>query len=81
MTTAAWPRAPARPARPSLIASLAFGSAVFLMLIYSQGWTMPLTGGGDETSESGLLRAMFLPAYAGAVGLMAMTPWTDVIRR
>ena len=78
MTTIAWPRAPARPARPNLIESLAFGAAVFLMLIYSQGWTMPLTGGGDETSESGLLRAMFLPAYAVAVGLMALTPWTVV---
>jgi len=46
-----------------------------MLLIYSQGWELPLVGGGDETADSELLRTLFLPAYAVGVALMALTPW------
>ena len=42
----------------------AFAAAVFMLLIYSQGWELPLIGGGDESAHSELLRTLFLPAYA-----------------
>ena len=50
-----------------------------MLLTYSQGWVRPLTGGGDESQESGLIRAFYLPAYAAAVGLMALGP-SNVVR-
>jgi hypothetical protein len=61
--------------RAGLWGAVGFGAGVFLLLIHSQGWELPLTGGGDETSDSGLIRALFLPAYAAAVLLLAMGPW------
>ena len=47
----------------------AFAAAVFMLLIYSQGWELPLVGGGDETAHSALLRNLFLPAYAVGIFL------------
>ena len=41
---AAFPRA--RPARWTLAETLAFAGAVFLLLTYSQGWELPMAGGG-----------------------------------
>jgi exopolysaccharide production protein ExoQ len=64
--------------RTGLLDAAAFAASVLLLLIYSQGWEMPLTGGGDETSDSALIRNLFLPAYAIAVVLFAMTPWNVV---
>jgi O-antigen ligase len=58
-----------------LIDMAAFAGAVVMLLIYSQGWETPLTGGGDEAGDSELLRTLFLPAYAVGVALMALTPW------
>jgi O-antigen ligase len=46
-----------------------------MILTYSQGWELPLTGGGDETGDSVLIRTLFLPAYAVGVGLLAQAPW------
>ena len=65
--------------RTNLLEQLAFGAAVLLLLIHSQGWELPLTGGGDETAESGLIRALFLPAYAAAVALLALNPWRNLV--
>lgn len=69
----AFPRA--QPARWNLTETAAFAAAVFMILTYSQGWELPLVGGGDETSDLGLIRTLFLPAYAAGVGLLALTPW------
>lgn len=75
MTVVAGRFAQARPARRSLTDVAVFAAAVLMVLIYSQGWQTPLTGGGDETAESELIRILFLPAYAIGIGLMALTPW------
>ena len=77
MTTIAAPRyeQPRTGAASGLVETLAFAAAVFLLLTHSQGWELPLTGGGDETSDSGLIRTLFLPAYGAAVLLMALSPW------
>jgi exopolysaccharide production protein ExoQ len=77
VTAIAAPRhAPARAGSASgVVETLAFAAAVFLLLTHSQGWELPLTGGGDETSDSGLIRTLFLPAYGAAVLLMALSPW------
>lgn len=66
----------ARPAteRWSRTEICAFAAAVFMLLTYSQGWQLPLVGGGDETAHSELLRSLFLPAYAAGVFLVALTP-------
>jgi len=60
--------------RWSLTEICAFTAAVFMLVIYSQGWELPLVGGGDETQHSELLRNLFLPAYAAGVFLVALTP-------
>ena len=70
-----FPRRARRASSVSLTEKLVFGAAVFMLLIYSQGWELPLVGGGDETANSELLRTLFLPAYAAGVALMALTPW------
>ncbi len=79
MTVVAAPFAQARPTRRSLVEIGAFAAAVFLLLVYSQGWETPLTGGGDETADSDLIRSLFLPAYAAGIGLLALTPWRTVL--
>ena len=73
----AFPRA--RPARWSFTETAAFAAAVFMILTYSQGWELPLVGGGDESGDSDLIRTLFLPAYAAGVALVALTPW-DTLR-
>jgi exopolysaccharide production protein ExoQ len=73
---AAFPRA--KPAGWSLIEIAAFAAAVFMLLTYSEGWELPLTGGGDESGDSVLLRTLYLPAYAVGVGLVALSPWNTV---
>jgi len=63
----------AKPARTGLLEPAAFAAGVVMLLIHSQGWELPLTG-GDESGDSALIRALFLPAYAAAVALMAFSP-------
>jgi O-antigen ligase len=71
---APFPRAARR--RRDWTETAAFAAAVFMMLTYSQGWVAVLTGGGDETGDSALIRTLFLPAYAAGVFLFALTPWS-----
>jgi exopolysaccharide production protein ExoQ len=66
---------PAEESRPTLLTVFAFAAGVFLLLTYSEGWMLPLTGGKDEAAQSGLIRAMYLPAYAAGVLLLALIPW------
>lgn len=68
----AFPRA--ERARWSLAERLTFAAAVVMLLVYSQGWEMPLFGAGDEVGDSALVRVLFLPAYAVGVALMAQAP-------
>jgi exopolysaccharide production protein ExoQ len=63
------------PAGSRLVDYTAFGVAVALLLVFSEGWELPLVGGGVETADSALIRNLFLPAYAAAVFLAALTPW------
>ena len=93
MTTFAAPRAALRAAvrppdqaehvdlrrrRLTLPTVAAFAGGVFMLLTYSQGWEMPLTGDQAEASQSALLRAIYFPAYAVAVGLLLAFPWTSL---
>ncbi|HEY1753628.1 MAG TPA: O-antigen ligase [Caulobacteraceae bacterium] len=68
----------ARPARWSLAEGAAFAAAVLMLLIYSGGWALPLAGGGDESGDSALIRALFLPAYAAGVLLLALAPGRSI---
>jgi exopolysaccharide production protein ExoQ len=68
----------ARPGRLDLIETATFVGAVFLLLTYSQGWVQPLLGGKDDAADSALVRALYLPAYAVGIFLMALTPWSLV---
>jgi exopolysaccharide production protein ExoQ len=64
----------ASPAR--LLERAAFVAAVGMLLIYSQGWELMLTGAGpeDAVADSSFIRALFIPAYAAGVALMALSP-------
>jgi exopolysaccharide production protein ExoQ len=70
-----------RPATAHLTAAsiATFSAAVFMLLIYSQGWEMPLLGENGNPADSGLIRALYLPAYAVGIGLLALTPWNVVL--
>jgi O-antigen ligase len=78
MTAVVAPFPRAAPRRMDWMEAAAFVAAVFMIFIYSQGWETPLTGGGDETGDSALIRTLFLPAYAIGVFLVALTPWSFV---
>jgi len=78
VTVVSGPFPRARPARWSVAEVVTFALAVLMVLIYSQGWETPLTGGGDETADSDLIRTLFLPAYAAGIALMALTPWRTI---
>jgi O-antigen ligase len=73
MTSSVVPFPRARPAPTSWTERAAFIAAVFMLLTYSQGWELPLTG--DDSGDSALIRTLFLPAYAAGVALIALSPW------
>ncbi|MGA0600624.1 O-antigen ligase family protein [Caulobacter sp. KR2-114] len=87
MTTVAAPRAGAgaypqpqaggQEARATLPVALAFAGGVFMLLTYSQGWEMPLTGENADASQSVLLRTAYFPAYGVALLLTLAIPWTS----
>jgi len=68
----------ASPASAGLADAAVFAAAVFMLLTYSQGWVFPLTGRSGASADSILIRAMFLPAYAAGVLLLALGPWRAV---
>lgn len=78
---APWPpgrqaTAPVRPA-VSLSEAIALSLAVLMLLVFSQGWQFPLTG--DATgADSTLLRIGILPAYAAALLMLLMSPFSAV---
>ncbi|MGH6958145.1 MAG: O-antigen ligase family protein [Caulobacteraceae bacterium] len=68
------PRRGPAGARLTLVEAGSFAAAALMLLIYSQGWEAPFFGAGQSVGDSAVVRAMFLPAYAIGVALMAQTP-------
>ncbi|MFA7261510.1 MAG: O-antigen ligase [Caulobacter sp.] len=68
----AWPAREAE--RTDLWDWLAFGLAVFIVLIYSQAWIAPVFGITIDDASSGAIRNIYFPAYAAGIGLLAMAP-------
>ena len=53
---------------------LTLAAAVAIFLIYSQFWVFPLLGDAGNPAASGLVRALYLPAYGAAALLFALSP-------
>ena len=69
-----WPTgASSRTRAAALPDALWFAVGVFVVLVFSQGWVMPVTGpdiGPDADPESsGLVRALYTPGYLAALAL------------
>lgn len=77
MTWAAAPWEAERPAarRIDVWDVAAFGVLVVSLLLYSQGWILPIFGARFDAASSAAIRNAYLPAYAGAVAILAMRPW------
>lgn len=54
------------------------GAALFLLLVYSQAWVFPLMGEQATAAEGGLIRVLYLPAYAAGFLLLAASPWASL---
>ncbi|MBP7704299.1 MAG: O-antigen ligase family protein [Caulobacter sp.] len=48
---------------------------VMSLLLYSQGWILPLFGSKFDAASSAAIRNAYLPAYAAGVVVLAMRPW------
>ena len=62
----------------------AFGAALFLLLLYSGGWELPLLGENATEAGSAILRVAYLPAYAAGFALIALEPgqaWRALLRQ
>jgi exopolysaccharide production protein ExoQ len=57
---------------------LALGAAVMMVVVYTQCWLMAVQG-DKAAADSGLVRALFFPAYAGGLFLVALSP-AEVLR-
>ena len=66
--------APPRAAPVTAWRLILAAAGVFLLLVYSQAWVFPLMGEQADTSQSGLIRALYLPAYAAGFLLLAVAP-------
>ncbi len=69
--------APARPAaaqarRDTLIDYVTGGLAIFMLLIFSQGWIRPLMGESVDPANSGLIRNLYFPAYFAGIALLVL---------
>ena len=53
---------------------MAFGLAVFFVLVYSQAWIAPVFGVKIDAGSSGTIRNVYFPAYAAGIALAAMVP-------
>ncbi len=67
-------RAPAQAAPITAWRLVLAAAGVFLLLVYSQAWVFPLMGEQANTSQGGLIRALYLPAYAAGFLLLAVSP-------
>ncbi len=77
MTWAAAPWEAGRPAahRIDVWDVAAFGMLVMSLLLYSQGWILPIFGARFDAASSAAIRNAYLPAYAAGVAVLAMRPW------
>jgi O-antigen ligase len=51
------------------------GAAAVIFLVYSQFWVFPILGEKGDPSASGLVRALYIPAYLAAMLLALLQPW------
>lgn len=58
--------------RATAIDVAAFAASVLVLIVFSQAWVFPLMGEKADPSASGLIRALYLPAYACGVGVLAL---------
>jgi len=71
----AWADASARPDPAHGFGRAAiFWASVLIVLIFSQAWVFPILGDKGDPSASGLVRALYTPAYAAAFGLLLLAP-------
>ncbi|HEX5377108.1 MAG TPA: O-antigen ligase [Phenylobacterium sp.] len=71
----AWADATAQARPPvTLRRAATFAASVLIVLVFSQAWVFPLLGEKGDPSASGLVRMLFLPAYAAAFVLLALSP-------
>lgn len=77
---AAWSGADVSGRRQISVWDLAiFAASVSILLIFSEGWVFPLRGDANNTAFDKLIPLGYLPAYAAAALLMALTP-VSVVR-
>lgn len=50
-------------------------AAAVIFLIYSQFWVFPILGEKGDPAASGLVRALYMPAYGAALLLALLQPW------
>lgn len=75
----AWDEAAQPARRADLWDVLAFGLMVMSLLLYSQGWILPIFGSKFDAASSAAIRNAYLPAYAAGVFVLAMRPWDTVL--
>lgn len=63
------------PARTDMWDWLAFSLLVFSLIMYSQGWILPIFGSKFDAASSSAIRNAYLPVYAAGVVVLAMRPW------
>jgi len=78
--TLAWPSDVARPAAQGEVwgRRMVLGLCVAIVLTFSQGWEVPLTGPNGDPEASGLIRTLFFPGYGAALILALAAPWTTL---
>jgi len=57
-------------------ARVGFWLSVFIVLTFSQGWTMIIAGPDGDVSASAAIRNLFVPAYLVGLGLAMVRPWS-----
>ncbi len=72
MTT--WTEVGPVPRRVGPLGLLGGATLVLVVLIFSQAWVFPLLGEKGDPSASGLVRALFIPAYLGAAVMVVGAP-------
>lgn len=63
------------PHRADMWDWLAFGLLTLSLIMYSQGWILPIFGSKLDPASSGVIRNAYLPIYAAAIVVLAMRPW------
>ncbi len=74
ISSAAWRPPREQTARPTVVDVIAFVLAVIMLLVFSQAWVLPVAGEKADPAASGLLRALFFPAYAAGLILLVLSP-------